>query len=336
LVDVAYYDRYYNKTEFSGLETHIANSYANPLLQLIRFIPVLRNCALHHAATVCVLDTCLLCELGFLFDMLEAAGGLNCQATNFLKTLSSLSHASSLGLLDEDSPNGPLSPRIQNMTRFLLDTIWIDYSKISINVGYIDGLMTTKGNTYIRCMYCQTRTMRASNSHSIDLQYPRKQRAKPRSSGKHDPKSEWANFSEVLKGSIEAAGQTRGWCEKCKSYKLLETQKRIDGIPEILMINTALHSEESKQYWATPGWLPERIGITPKEGAVYCFQGAELERHAQDPRFDAKIWELVGVVADIKDGAIQTSHLVSLVDGKTTYYMLDLILISNSELVISN
>ena len=82
--------RYYNKTQFSGLETHIANSYTNPLLQLFKFIPLFRNVALHHTATTCLSDTCLLCEMGFLFDMLDKAEGQNCQATNFLKTFGGL------------------------------------------------------------------------------------------------------------------------------------------------------------------------------------------------------------------------------------------------------
>jgi PAB-dependent poly(A)-specific ribonuclease subunit 2 len=71
---------YYNQTAFSGLETHITNSYANPLLQLFRFTPLMRNLALQHTASPCLFESCLLCELGFLIDMLEKAAGLNCQA----------------------------------------------------------------------------------------------------------------------------------------------------------------------------------------------------------------------------------------------------------------
>jgi PAB-dependent poly(A)-specific ribonuclease subunit 2 len=81
--------RYYNKTEYSGLETHISNSYANPLLQVMHFTPHIRNLALQHTSTACVNDLCLLCEMGFLFDMLEKARGSICQATNMLKTFSS-------------------------------------------------------------------------------------------------------------------------------------------------------------------------------------------------------------------------------------------------------
>lgn len=79
--------RYYNNTNFSGLETNIPNSYMNPLLQLYRFTPRLRNVALTHAALYCTKEDCMLCQLGFLVDMLEKANGQNCQASNFLNTL---------------------------------------------------------------------------------------------------------------------------------------------------------------------------------------------------------------------------------------------------------
>lgn len=81
-------DSFYNKTPYSGLEIHIANSYANSLLQVMHATPLIRNIALHHAASACLNDLCILCEMGFLFDMLEKADGSICQATNLLKTLS--------------------------------------------------------------------------------------------------------------------------------------------------------------------------------------------------------------------------------------------------------
>lgn len=54
----------------------------------MRFTPLVRNLALQHTATNCINDSCLLCEMGFLFDMLEKAEGTACQATNLLKTFS--------------------------------------------------------------------------------------------------------------------------------------------------------------------------------------------------------------------------------------------------------
>lgn len=79
---------YFNKTQYSGLQNHIVNAYANSLLQVMHYTPLIRNVALQHAATACVDEMCLLCELGFLFDMLYKAEGEACQASNFTKTLS--------------------------------------------------------------------------------------------------------------------------------------------------------------------------------------------------------------------------------------------------------
>lgn len=88
--------RYYNKTRYAGLENHIPNSYANSLLQLMHHTPLLRNMALQHAATACAGDLCLLCELGFVFDMLQKAEGSTCQATNMFKALGATPQGSCL------------------------------------------------------------------------------------------------------------------------------------------------------------------------------------------------------------------------------------------------
>ncbi|KFG80129.1 PAB-dependent poly(A)-specific ribonuclease subunit PAN2 [Metarhizium anisopliae] len=118
---------FYNKTRYSGLEIHISNSYANSLLQIMHFTPLIRNLALQHAATACVSEICLLCELGFLFDMLQKADGSICQATNLLRTLSSHPQAGPLGLLEEDPHGSSLNVMLQGLTRFLLDKIVSDY-----------------------------------------------------------------------------------------------------------------------------------------------------------------------------------------------------------------
>ena len=66
------------------------NSYLNPLLQILRSTSLFRNVALRHVAGRCVQDCCLLCEIGFLCDMLERSCGKWCQATNFLLAYRSL------------------------------------------------------------------------------------------------------------------------------------------------------------------------------------------------------------------------------------------------------
>lgn len=79
--------RYYNKTLYSGLETHILNSYTNAMVQVMHYCLPIRHLATSHITTNCPREHCLLCELGFVVRMLEDARGTNCQASNFCKTV---------------------------------------------------------------------------------------------------------------------------------------------------------------------------------------------------------------------------------------------------------
>ncbi|KAL2354819.1 PAB-dependent poly(A)-specific ribonuclease subunit PAN2 [Cryomyces antarcticus] len=297
---------YYNKTVFSGLETHIANSYANPLLQLLKFTPLIRNLALLHTATNCLFENCLLCELGFLFDMLEKAEGQNCQATNFLKTFSSLSHAASLGLLEEHSPNSPLTVMIQSVNRFLLDKIVADFRQMS-QQSHMDHALTTSAVATVRCAHCTNEMICPKSTYVHDLIYPPK-------TGKSSLRAPRPSFSQTLKASVERQEQTRGWCDRCKRYQQLATRKSIQSVPAVLTLNAAIHSLEARQLWATPNWLPKEIGIIVDQGQFYCYEGQDLQFHLQKCIYNIMVYELVGIVADINSGENQKPHLVSLIN----------------------
>ncbi|CCT69952.1 related to PAN2-component of Pab1p-stimulated poly(A) ribonuclease [Fusarium fujikuroi IMI 58289] len=163
---------FYNNTRYSGLETHISNSYANSLLQIMHFTPVIRNLALQHAATSCVSEICLLCELGFLFDMLQKAEGSICQATNLLKTLSNHPQAGPLGLLEEDPHGSSLNVMLQGLTRFLLDKIVHDYRTINPSSTAMDQVLATSATTSIRCINCRSEYTRPGSTYVNDLLYP--------------------------------------------------------------------------------------------------------------------------------------------------------------------
>ena len=83
------------------------------------------------------------------------------------------------------------------------------------------------------------------------------------------------------------------------------------------MVNAALKTLESKQYWAVPGWLPERIGVIVENGKFFCFEGEDLRLHLQRGMHVITVYDLVGIVADINGGEHQKSHLVSLIDGRS-------------------
>jgi PAB-dependent poly(A)-specific ribonuclease subunit 2 len=87
--------RFYNKSPYSGLESHIANCYVNPVLQALHYLAPVRALAKAHIVTDCPAERCLLCELGFVARNLEDAHGVNCHAGNFCSTLGLLAQGAS-------------------------------------------------------------------------------------------------------------------------------------------------------------------------------------------------------------------------------------------------
>ena len=313
-------NRYYNKTTFSGLETHIANSYANPLLQLYRFTPVIRNLALQHTATGCLFDQCMLCELGFLVDMLEKAEGMNCQATNFLKTLSSQPVAQNLNFLEERSPNERLTDMVQKLNTYLLNKFSNDYKMVPPHnqSRLVDQVLGTKMLATMKCGQCMHEMTRPEDVQSHELIYPQKPMGNGRNqrgggnNNNHMPRQ---TFSQILKASVERQEPTRGWCSRCRRYQQMSQRKQVQSVPAVLVINANVQTNEGRQLWDTPNWLPQEIGIIVGNGQFFCYEGQDLDLHVQRKVHQIMVYELVGVVADVSSAENQKSHLVGMVNG---------------------
>lgn len=94
----------------------------------------------------------------------------------------------------------------------------------------------------------------------------------------------------------------------------MASRRTITCTANVLMINPGLDkSPKSRTTWATPGWLPREIGITLEGGNLICSEGDQL-RPFRNYRATA-IYELVGLVVDIKSAERQKRHLVSFIDG---------------------
>ncbi|OQR98814.1 hypothetical protein ACHHYP_07866 [Achlya hypogyna] len=113
----------HNATPFVGLENTLPFSYMNALLQLLYFLPSVRGHALQH---LCDAPVCVVCELGFLFHMMNEAAAKaprhakSCQATNLLTTLRQVPAAVALGLFDTAAS---IVPRADAFFSFLIDTL---------------------------------------------------------------------------------------------------------------------------------------------------------------------------------------------------------------------
>jgi PAB-dependent poly(A)-specific ribonuclease subunit 2 len=83
------------------------------------------------------------------------------------------------------------------------------------------------------------------------------------------------------------------------------------------MLNAMINSPEAKQFWTTPGWLPEEIGVITDRGEFFCYEGEDLRHHLQRGAHSITVYSLIGLAAEIESGQHQKSHLVSLVNGKS-------------------
>ncbi|KAH0529417.1 hypothetical protein TsFJ059_004166 [Trichoderma semiorbis] len=299
---------YYNQTRHSGLEIHISNSYANSLLQIMHFTPLLRNLALQHAATACVSEACLLCELGYLFDMLSKAEGSICQATNMLKALSNQPQAAPLGLLEEDTHSSSLNVMLQGLTRFLLEKIAGDYKTMAPNSPAMDKALATSATSTIRCFSCRSEYTRPGSTFVNDLLYP------PIKTPGRNNKAPRITFSQILKSSVERETTSKGWCGRCQRYQTIATRKTIHSVPDVLMLNTAITGSDHRMLWSTPGWLPEEIGIIVEQGLFFCYEGEDLKLHLQRGIHNITVYSLIGMAINIESGQTQKPHLVAMVN----------------------
>ncbi|KYK55176.1 PAB-dependent poly-specific ribonuclease subunit PAN2 [Drechmeria coniospora] len=300
---------FYNKTRYSGLEIHISNSYANSLLQIMHFTPLVRNLALQHAATACISEICLLCELGFLFDMLQKADGSICQATNLLRTLSNHPQAAPLGLLEEDLHGSSLNVMLQGLTRFFLEKIVQDYRSMSPSSSSMEQILATSATSSIRCMNCRSEYTRPGSTFVNDLLYPPLKQP-----GRNSTKMPRVTFSQVLKSSIERETTSKGWCSRCQRYQTIATRKSIYNIPAVLMLNTAITNPDHRMLWSTPGWLPEEIGIIVDQGQFYCYEGEDLKLHLQRGMHNITVYSLIGMAINVEGGQTQKPHLVAVIN----------------------
>jgi PAB-dependent poly(A)-specific ribonuclease subunit 2 len=229
---------------------------------------------------------------------------------------------------------------IQGLTRFLLDRISNDYRSIPpasttleqtlfnlpqpINQeDLLSRLLATSAVTSIRCNNCRNESTRPGSTYVNDLVYPPPSKpGGPRGAGAGGGRAIRTTFSQVLKTSIERETTSKGWCSRCQRYQTLQTRKTIHNIPAVLTLNAAVGNQEHRRLWATPGWLPEEIGvIVDRAGQFFCYEGEDLKLHLQRGIHSVSVYSLVGVVVNVEGGeAGAKEHLVGMVNGEFLFY----------------
>lgn len=318
--------RFYNHTDYSGLETHIINSYTNPLLQTLHYSAPIRAIAKAHICVDCKKENCLLCEAGFLFRMLEDARGINCQASNFSRAFSATPQAAALGLIDETNGNAPsYTSMIQNLNRWLLSTfsaesVVADVEDVRVkrrdvadlvladkgSESMIDQILGLPMRTTNTCANCGHTTQRETTLHTIDLIYPKE--AGPDTA-----------FTELLQSGVMRETTTRATCVNCKMFASLNSKRNISrggesSLPSVLSVNAMATTAEQRLVWQDQlvnkemrFFLPTTIDIgVTSDGSVSVSSNQKIIQKGVR-------YALRSVICQIQSSADHPPHLVSFV-----------------------
>ncbi|KAI0811211.1 PAB-dependent poly-A-specific ribonuclease subunit PAN2 [Irpex lacteus] len=252
---------FFNRTEYSGLETHITNSYTNAMLQLLHYTHPIRRLAKSHITTDCSREHCLFCELGFVIRMLEDARGTNCQSSNFCQTVGVLAQKNNLiELMDygKESADHNYGHMIQAFHRFLVDNLSSEGNSYPHNpwllpppAGHNDPapapitqLCGIDAKSIITCLNCNAVREKENMTHVVDMVYPRKV-----SSNEVQPE---ADFASILRNSLLRHSSHKATCPSCnKQFSTFDSRRSIatKDIPPILAVNAVAFTEETLKFW---------------------------------------------------------------------------------------
>ncbi|KAH0830330.1 ubiquitin carboxyl-terminal hydrolase-domain-containing protein [Lanmaoa asiatica] len=324
---------FYNKTTHSGLETHILNSYTNPILQVMHHTLPIRKHARSHITTNCPREHCLLCELGFVVRMLEDAHGTNCQSSNFCKTVGVLAQAQNqIELIDygreptevdyahmiqsfhrflidhlswegNSFPHNPLifqhPPPHSASTAFQADTHTNTNASFSPAAAPVTQLLGIDAKNIIVCLNCKAVREKENMTHVVDMVYPRKllpNELLPQ-----------AAFADILRASLIRQMTHKATCQTCKQFSAFSSRRSIPSadLPPILAVNASVYNDDNLRYW-----MDTRSGrfLTPTVEVRGEVEGLDDT--------ESVTYELRAIVCQIMTKA-KHSHLVAIVKGKS-------------------
>ncbi len=307
---------FYNKTAYSGLETHITNSYTNSLLQALHYTAPLNTLAEAHTFSACPKENCLLCEAGFLFRMLGDAKGQNCQASNFSRAFGASPQVTALGLMDHDGEaTVAYASLIQTFNRYLLEQITTEsdmpaHAGLSVLKGGPAGgpraplaeLLRLEVKTVSGCQQCGVSSSRETGVNVVDLVYPRKAM-----SNELAPASD---FPSILRNSIHRETMARMVCSSCKQTNHLRLRRVLTerALPPVLVLNAGVRTSDELEIWLDGRTAPGDRFLNPEFTIARDGDGIVVDG---DKGTDRVTYELTSMVVQIQADGDQP-HLVAL------------------------
>lgn len=222
----------YNKSAlFCGLENALPNVYVNAAVQVLYFTPPLRKAIGNH---VCDRQWCISCELGFLFHMFDLGGaGMACEAGNFTRAFMTMANAGALGLLD-GSHALPLSQRIENFSRYLLEQLHKDDE--SDDGSAVSSLFGAETVSHGKFTPSKTKWERKFCPFQHTLMYD-------------DMECE-SSFCELVQRSLWCSLEpTRAFCEATGQFEMMTQKRELRTVPNLLMLGCNTKAAKYERWW---------------------------------------------------------------------------------------
>lgn len=282
----------YNKSAlFCGLENALPNVYVNAAVQVLYFTPPLRRAIGNH---VCDRQWCISCELGFLFHMFDLGGaGMACEAGNFTRAFMTMANAGALGLLD--GPHAlPLSQRIENFSRYLLEQLQKDDE--SGKESMVWSLFGADTVAHGRFTPSKTKWERQSRSFQHSLVY--------------DNLEQGSSFCELVQRSLSHSLEpTRAFCEATGQFEMMTQKRELRTVPNLLVLGCNTKAPEYERWWY-PEEPDSKTAIDSENGQASDLE--EVEQAAISAMSESK--KLVeSLRLDLSDG-VRVTELESTED----------------------
>lgn len=313
---------FYNESHFSGLETHILNSYTNSIVQALHYILPIRQLGKSHITTDCAREHCLLCEFGFVSRMLEDAKGTNCQSSNFCRVVGVLAHgANAIELVDygRESVEVDYAHKIQIFHRFLIEHLSAEGNTFPRNPvllqrelsnpndlapAPITQLIGVDAKNIVTCDRCKSVREKENMTHILELTYTRKE-------GLND-------FASILRSSLLRTMFHKATCQSCKHFANFTSFRSVPSqdLPPILAVNAGVYNEDNMEVW-----LDSR-------GSTFLQPYVEISGQAGEEEDPVSVrYEIRSLVAKVHTKG-KPSHLVAFVkvppeenEGKSEWFI---------------
>lgn len=311
----------FNKTSFFGLENALPNSYCNPIIQVLYYTPHIRVHMMNH---LCEKQNCLLCELGFLFYMLDfkTSEEFNTvQAKNFLRSLTEIDDAIKANFFEEDNPNIPQSHLLERFFKFILPYLnkeSIEHKHLNSNITqeqFIDTFYGYKSTIKTHCSICNKELENKNRDFHLNMKVP------------HTSSDEHQSFASILRKSLNQEEITYFYCEQCQTFNEAYSITEIENMPNIMCVSFDTIRQNSN-FWASVSdefvekkkqvdhWIPFNIQFTKDKNNRWNVK--ELNELSSTQEED--IYELFAVISTIKNPKTKEENLVAQIKIHPSYF----------------